>query len=61
MANSLQDVLPQPSSAPLLLVFLSLVLEHLLDILEDLEGVGQVYELGECHFPLAPGAFLGVS
>ena len=61
MADSLQDVLSQPSSASLLLLFLVLVLEHLLDLLEDLEGVGQVYELGESHVPLAPGAFLGVS
>ena len=61
MADSLHDVPPQPVNAPLLLILLALVLERPSNLLEDLEGVGQVYELGEGHVPLSPGAFLGVS
>ena len=61
MADSLHDVPPQPINTSLLFVFLALVLEYPPDLLEDLEGVGQVYKLGEGHVPLTPCAFLGVS
>ena len=46
MAYPLLDELPQPGSAAQLLILLALVLEHLLDLFEDLEGVRQVYILG---------------
>jgi hypothetical protein len=60
MAYPLLDELPQPGSAPQLLILLVLVLEHLLYLLEDLEGVRQVYILGEGHVLLAPGAVLSI-
>ena len=60
MAYPLLDELPHPDSAPQLLILLALVLEHLLYLFEDLEGVRQVYILGEGHVLLAPGAVLSV-
>ena len=60
MAYSLLDELPQPDSAPQLLILLALVLEHLLYLFEDLEGVRQVHILGEGHVLLAPGAVLSI-
>ena len=61
MADSLHDVPPQPINTSLFFAFLSLVLEYPPELPEDLEGVGQVYKLGEGHVPLAPCAFLSGS
>ena len=60
IADPFLDILPQPDRTSLLLVLLSLVLEHLIDFLVDLIGVGQVYIPSEYHVPSAPCTLPGI-
>ena len=60
MPDPLLDVLPYPDRTPLSLILLTLVLEHLIDLLEDLVGIGQVYIPGEYHVPSTPCTLPGI-
>ena len=60
IADPFLDELPQPDRTSLPLVLLFLVLEHLIDFLVDLVGVGQVYIPSEYHVPSAPGTLPGI-
>ena len=58
MGYPLHDVLSHSGRTALFLLLFGIFLQHLLDLLEDLEGVGEVDVPCECHVPSAPRAFL---